>query len=184
VTAGVYEFSGESVGGGLATSYAAYWTVTVNILLGAVRSANPLNAFVLRNVHDWDGGSHRYDPGFVASTRAWDVAQYAGSAALGQGLTPRASVVTDEGEALTYNGNGAVIGNKMSRVTDAVEKTRFDKFTPNTNSRLGGWFENVWWIAKKVYSRRCIYDIGPVPGFKPYGPYYRMERVVARFLCQ
>ena len=58
----------------------------------------------------------------------------------------------------------------------------YDYFVP-TKGIVGGWFQNLGWMVRQVLTKDFILDIGPVPGTKPRGPWYLMERAVTRFLC-
>jgi RHS repeat-associated protein len=164
ITIAGFEFTGETVGHGLTTG-----------LHGAASGFT----FGL-----YDGGDYREETGFGVSQTLGSISAVSAIGAGGVAVAPRAVLVTTQnGLTLENLGNAAVIGNNMGRVSAAAGAFRLATFEPSTPSRIGGFFQNMAWIIRQVFSQNSIVDIGPVPGQRPYGPYYIMERLVTRFLC-
>jgi RHS repeat-associated protein len=133
----------------------------------------------------WDGGSYKDEPGFGFAKGAATVAMVALAGAGGLAVVPRATLVAAGENAIpALRGTVSVIGNKVTRVAEVAEKYGYAYFTVATKSKVIGWFQNLKWIVVAVFTRNVILDIGPIPGGKPYGAWYWMERIVTRLLCK
>ncbi len=97
----------------------------------------------------------------------------------------RARLYTDPHDLPFGSQNGIVIGNDMARRVHPTAKALGAGAFPGDSERSVGEFaRNILWMIQECWTREWILDIGPNPGTKPMGIYYRMERFIARVLCK
>lgn len=132
----------------------------------------------------YDDGDHKDDVGFGGSQGLGTIGGVALPLSSGVTALPRAAIAAaDAGGLGELTGSGAVIGNNTARVTVASDVFESKAFSYGNAGKVGGWFKNLGWMLKQVFTKDFILDIGPIPGQRPYGPWYLMERFVTRLLC-
>lgn len=132
----------------------------------------------------YDDGDHKADVGFGGSQGLGMTGGAALTLSSGVAALPRATPFAAEAGGLgELTGSGAVIGNNTARVTVASDVFESKAFSYGNAGKVGGWFKNLGWMLKQLFTKDFILDAGPVPRQTPYGPWYSMERFVTRLLC-
>ncbi len=134
-----FEFSFDSVGRGLATSGAAFGTVATNTLADLANLSTPM-IFVRwttgYQLHGWNGGGFRSEPGFTGSTRAWDVATYAlGAVDLGDFVSAENSIARMARGAGSAAGNYGLGEASWDEAMGAGRRYLRDGFTRSSDGR-------------------------------------------------